>query len=65
MIEKSVREQLLEARANIQRQIDILRTGQVVDYREGPPQALIADLMATLREIDDNLADLGQSDVVR
>ena len=62
--EKSIRQQLLEARADIQRQIEIL-SNPIVTYRGGgPPQndMLIADLTVTLREIEGSLADLGSND---
>jgi hypothetical protein len=62
--EKSDREQLLEARADILRQIEILQAGPSFNYRGGGnPQfePVIADLTATLKEIDENLADLWES----
>jgi hypothetical protein len=61
--EKSVRRQLLEARADIQRQIEIL-SAPLVNYRGGGPpnDMLIADLTATLKEIEDSLAELGADD---
>jgi hypothetical protein len=60
--EKSIRLQLLEARAEIQRQIEILSS----PTRGGGPSQnskLIADLTATLKEIEDSLAGLGSDDV--
>jgi len=68
--EPSLRQQLKEARANVQRQIDRLRsrptplaamegfpTGGIVDDSD-----LIDKLKATLRDIDDCLAGLGSDD---
>ena len=60
--EKSLRQELLEARANVQRQIEILRG--VPEYeRSGAPwmqaPTQVAELRATLKEIEDALADLG------
>jgi hypothetical protein len=62
--EKGVRQQLLEARANVQRQIDTLQAGPLVNPRGGglPFEPAIAELMATLKEIDDSLAGLGKDE---
>jgi hypothetical protein len=62
--EKSAREQLLEARADIERQIEILQAGPSFNYRGGNPQfeSVILDLTATLKEIENSLADLGEND---
>ncbi len=59
---KSLRQQLLEARNVVQRQIEILSTGR--NYRGGETQsdAVTKKLTATLRQIEDSLTDLGQSD---
>lgn len=58
---KSDRQQLLEARADIERQIEILQGGPLVPARGGGPQfePAIAELTATLKEIEDSLAALG------
>lgn len=66
--EKSLRKELLEARANVQRQIEILQG--VSEYeRSGAPwmQAprQVTELRATLKEIEDALADLGEDDAQR
>jgi hypothetical protein len=62
--EKSLRQQLLDARADIERQIEILQAGPSFSYRGGGnPQfePVIADLTATLKEIEDSLAELGEN----
>jgi hypothetical protein len=58
---KSLRQQLLDARADIQRQIEILQTGPIVTARGGGPQfePVIAELTATLQDIEDRLAEIG------
>lgn len=62
--EKSLRDELLKARSNILRQIEILRAGPVVKARgQGPDfDPVLADLTATLKEIEDSLANLGEGD---
>ena len=67
--EPSLRQQLLEARANIQRQIVLLRdkpypfpvTDDGVNFI-GESDHLIVTLKATLQEIEDSLAALGAGD---
>jgi hypothetical protein len=61
---KSDRERLLEARADIQRQIEILEAGPLIPLREGGSQfdPLIAKLTSQLKDIDDSLAALGEDD---
>jgi hypothetical protein len=62
--EKSIRQQLQEAQANVQRQIEILQSGPLVNYRGGVPRtdAMLADLKATLKEIENSLVSLGKDD---
>jgi hypothetical protein len=56
--EKSLRDQLLEARAEVLRQIEILQTGPLVSY-PGDSQhrfdEAIAELTKELKDIDDSL----------
>jgi hypothetical protein len=67
--EPSLRQQLMEARANIRRQIDRLRdkpsafpvTDDGVNFI-GENNHLIVALQGTLREIEDSLAALGSDD---
>jgi hypothetical protein len=59
---KTMREQLIEARAKLQREIDTLREPSVIGgpaFIPNPNLALIAKLKVQLREIDDALAVLG------
>jgi hypothetical protein len=58
--ELDLRQQLLEARTAVQCQIDHLRLPPSSPGRSRfiDNSALISDLMATLREIDNSLADL-------
>ena len=64
--EKPLREQLIEARDNVRRQIEVLRAGPssvgtgVGDFTDNA--SLIADLSNTLRELESDLANLGPSD---
>ena len=61
----SLRQQLLDAREKIQRQIDILRAGPASLGKGGgfiDNSGLIAELGETLREIDESLANLGPDD---
>lgn len=55
--EKSLREQLLEARTDIKRQLEILQAGPLVNARGGGPdfELAMADLTATLKEIEKRL----------
>ena len=70
--EPSLRQQLMEARANVQRQIVLLRdkpypfpvTDDGVNFI-GENGHLIATLKQTLREIEDSLAALGSDDAER
>jgi hypothetical protein len=59
----SLREQLIEARANLSRQLEILQSPATVSGKGGlvPPDSreLIGDLQRQLREIDEALANLG------
>ena len=67
--EPSLRQQLMEARANVQRQIVLLRdkpypfpvTDDGVNFI-GESDHLVVKLKATLREIEDSLAALGTGD---
>ena len=67
--EPSLRQQLMEARANVQRQIVLLRdkpypfpvTDDGVNFI-GESDHLIVTLKATLQEIEDSLAALGSGD---
>jgi hypothetical protein len=58
------RQQLLEARALLLRQIEILESGPVLNARGGGPdfEPVIAKLEADLKEIEDCLAELGEDD---
>jgi hypothetical protein len=60
----SVRKKLLEGRARLQRQIEILESGPVLNARGGGPDfgPVIDKLTAELKEIEDNLAELGEDD---
>jgi hypothetical protein len=67
--EPSLRQQLMEARANVQRQIVLLRdkpypfpvTDDGVNFI-GESSQLMDTLKATLQEIEDSLAELGPGD---
>jgi hypothetical protein len=61
MADKKLRQELLEARANVERQLSILRTGRRT-FDEPKPIPLALKLAATLKEIDDSLAQLGDDD---
>lgn len=58
----SFRRQLLEARADVQRHIEIPKAGPVAAF--GGPQfgPVIIQLMATLKKIDETLAEEGNAD---
>jgi hypothetical protein len=65
--EKSLRQELLEARAKILRQMDICANNPPSNFwtaggGEAPAPTPVADLEATLKEIDDALANLGEDD---
>jgi hypothetical protein len=70
--EPSLRQQLMEARANVQRQIVLLRekpypfpvTDDGVNFI-GENSHLIDTLKATLKEIEDSLAALGSDEAGR
>ena len=61
MHEKPIREQLIKARCEIQREIDRLRTPSSIGYAflPNPKRPLIETLKAELQEIDEALARLG------
>ncbi len=59
--EKSLRDQLLEAREKILRQIEILQTGPLISFpgeSRGRFDGPINELTKELQEIDDSLATL-------
>jgi hypothetical protein len=57
------RQQLMEARADIQRQIELLQSGPFRGHGGGPDfEPVIAKLTATLREIEDCLAEIPADD---
>jgi hypothetical protein len=58
---KSLREQLLEQRAEITRQIEILQAGPLVNARGGGPdfESVIAELTVALEDIEKRLDELG------
>lgn len=63
--QKNLRQELLEARAKVQRQIEIVEAGPAInvwggELQHGPAQ--IAELTATLKELEDALANLGDDD---
>jgi hypothetical protein len=60
----SLREQLIEARRNLSRQLEILQAPATVSGKAGPPdnRGLIGDLQRQLREINEALANLGTRD---
>ena len=62
--ENPVRQQLMEARADIQRQIEFLQSGPLMPGHGGGPhfEPAIAKLTATLREIEDCLAEIPGDD---
>jgi hypothetical protein len=65
--EKPLRQELLEARAKILRQMDICANNPPSNFwtaggGEAPAPTPVADLEATLKEIDDALANLGEDD---
>jgi hypothetical protein len=67
MTEKPLRQELLEARANILRQISICANSPPSNFwtaggGEAPAPTPVAELEATLKEIDDAIADLGEDD---
>jgi hypothetical protein len=66
--EKSLRDELLAARSNVLRQIEILQAGPVIKARgQGPDfdpifDPVLAELAATLKQIEDGLANLEDDD---
>ncbi len=56
-----LREQLIEARRNLSRQLEILQSPATLTGKGGPPdnRGLIADLQRQLREINEVIANLG------
>jgi hypothetical protein len=65
--EKSLRQELLEARARVLRQIEICANNPPSNFvtaggGEAPAPTPVADLEATLNEIDDAIANLGDDD---
>jgi hypothetical protein len=62
--EKSLCQQPVEARTDIQRQLEILQAGPIINARGGGPrfEPVISELAATLKEIEDRLADLESGD---
>ncbi len=65
--EKSLRQELLEAREKVSRQLEIcannpVSNGWTAGGGEAPAPTPVADLEATLREIEDALANLGDDD---
>ena len=64
--EPSLREQLLDAQRNLQRQIEVMRAGPVSMGRGAYPRIDFSDqiavLSAQLREIEDGLANPGPDD---
>jgi hypothetical protein len=58
--EKPLREQLIEARANVQRQLDVMAAGPIRGFEYQP--ASIEGLENELREIDEALSQLGSTD---
>ncbi|MGA7432808.1 MAG: hypothetical protein WBQ24_00590 [Xanthobacteraceae bacterium] len=66
-LEKPLRQELLEARATILRQIEICANNPPSNFHtagggEAPAPTPVADLEATLKEIDDAIANLGDDD---
>jgi len=55
---ESLRQELIAARDNVQREINVLWNGPHYGQRHADNKALIAKLTATLQALDDSLADL-------
>jgi hypothetical protein len=55
---ESLRQELIAARDNVQREINVLWNGPHYGQRHADNEALIAKLTATLQALDDSLADL-------
>ena len=63
MHEKPLKEQLIEARSKIQREIDVLPTPSLVGLGSRPDKAATIEMLkARLREIEEALAGLGGDD---
>ena len=65
--EESLRQELMEARRRVLRQIDICANYPPSNFwtaggGEAPAPTPVADLEATLKEIDDAIANLGDDD---
>lgn len=60
---KTLREELLEARSEIRRQIEILQAGPLVNARGGGPdfESVIAELTVALENVEKRLDELGRS----
>jgi len=60
----ALREQLIEARKNLSRQLEILQSPATVTGKGPPPdnRGLIGDLQQQLREINEAIANLGSND---
>ena len=58
------RQQLIEARADIQRQIELLKSGPLMSGHGEAPQLdpVIVKLTATLRENEDRIAEISAND---
>jgi hypothetical protein len=61
---ESRRQELIAARDNVQREINVLRSGPHHGQRHADNKALIAKLTATLQALQESLADL-ESDNAR
>lgn len=59
--QKSLREQLTEARDNVQRQLDILAAGPSNNNTRWQPDS-ITELQTVLAELNQRIADLGSED---
>jgi hypothetical protein len=67
--EKSLRREILQARTKMLRQIEICANNPVSNFwtaqaGEAPAPTPVADLEATLKEIDDAIANLGDDDAL-
>ncbi len=58
---KTLREELTEARDNIQRQLDIILAGPA-DSRDRWQPGTVEELQSTLAQLNERIADLGHSD---
>lgn len=63
MHEKPLKEQLIEARSKIQREIDVLRTPSLIGLGSRPDKAVTIEMLkARLRDIEEALASLAEDD---